>query len=63
MSLGEGLAVVRRDAAVHDDVVDAHRIPMRIVVRRGVDDPLRIEDDEIGPCPVADDATVAQLEP
>ena|SRR5438094_6743480 len=62
-TLGPGLIAMRDDGAVHDDVIDADRIPMRIVVGRGVEDPLRIEHDEVGPRAFAHDAAVAEREP
>src|SRR2546423_6912735 len=59
----EGLIAMGHDLAVHDHVVDPQRIAMRVVVRRHVDDRVRVEHHEIGPRALANDAAVAQPKP
>jgi len=49
-----------RDIAIHDDVLDAFGIPMRVVVGRGVGHAQRIEHDEVRPRPDPDLAAVGE---
>src|SRR5438067_3508484 len=60
---GERLVAGGHDLAIHDHVIDPRRIAVRVVVRRPVDDPLGIEDHEVGPCALAQDAAIAEPQP
>src|SRR5438132_10617440 len=61
--LGRGLAVLDREAAVDDDVLDPDRVPMRIVVRRRIDDACGIEDDQVSASALTHDTPVIEAQP
>src|SRR5262245_39061946 len=61
--LGPGvLAVLQHLHAVDEDVTHAHRVLVRVLVRRPVGDGLRVKDDDIGEITFAQQAAVIQPE-
>src|SRR5215467_10263520 len=57
------LTVLDHEAPVHEHVLDARRILVRLLVGRAVRDTTRVEDDEVGARAHRDDAPILEPEP